>query len=79
MNFSIIILNQSINKMKDYGTWIQIALSFILRLKMFMKTSQMMLKKDDLIHQIMQSREHCLQEKKQKSAQVYEKLVRWKG
>ena len=60
MNFSIIILNQSINKMQNYGTWIQIALSFILRLKMFMKTSQMMLKKDDLIHQIMQSKEHCL-------------------
>ena len=60
MNFSIIILNQSINKMKNYGTWIQIALSFILRLKMFMKTSQMMLKKDDLIRQIMQSKEHCL-------------------
>ena len=60
MNFSIIILNQSINKMQNYGTWIQIALSFILRLKMFMKTSQMMLKKDDLIRQIMQSKEHCL-------------------
>ena len=60
MNFRIIILNQSINKIQNYGTWIQIALSFILRLKMFMKTSQMMLKKDDLIHQIMQSKEQCL-------------------
>ena len=38
--------------MQNYAKWIQIILSFILKLKMFMKVLQMMLKKD-LIHQIM--------------------------
>ena len=37
--------------MQNYAKWIQIILSFILKLKMFMKVLQMMLKKD-LIHQI---------------------------
>ena len=33
------------NKMQNYAIWIQIALSFILKLKIFIKTLQMMLKK----------------------------------
>ena len=37
MNFGMIILNQSISKMKSYVTWIQTALVFILQLKMFME------------------------------------------
>ena len=37
MNFGMIILNQSISKMKNYVTWIQTALVFILQLKMFME------------------------------------------
>ena len=57
MNFGLIILNQSISKMKNYATWIQIASLFILRLKMFIRIFQMMLKKD-LIHQIMKSISH---------------------
>ena len=40
----------------------QVALLFILKLKMFMKTFPMMLKKD-LIHEIMKSIDHCLQER----------------
>ena len=35
---SMIMLNQSISTMQNYAIWIQIALSFILKLKMFMKT-----------------------------------------
>ena len=54
MNFGILILKQSINKMLNYARWIQIALSFILELKIFIKTLQKMLKLD-LIHQIMKS------------------------
>ena len=45
-------IKQSISKMQNYVTWIQSALLFILKLKMFMKMFQMMLEKD-LIHQIM--------------------------
>ena len=48
--------------MQNDVTWIQIALSFMLRVKMFIKTLKMMLKKD-LMHQIMKSIDHCLQEK----------------
>ena len=40
----------------------QVVLLFILKLKMFMKTFPMMLKKD-LIHEIMKSIDHCLQER----------------
>ena len=52
MNLVMTILNQSINIMQKYATRIQIPLSFILKLKMFIKTLQMMLKKD-LTHQNM--------------------------
>ena len=62
MNFGMVILNQSINTVQRYATWIQIVLLFILRLKMFIKAFQMMLK-NDLIHQIMKSIDHCLQQK----------------
>ena len=51
MNFGMIILNQCISKMQNYVKWTQIALLFVLKLKMFIKILQMMLKKD-LIHQI---------------------------
>ena len=46
MNFGIIILNESISKMENYATRIQIALLFILRLKMSIRILEMMLKKD---------------------------------
>ena len=62
MNFGMVILNQSINTVQRYATWIQIVLLFILRLKMFIKAFQMMLE-NDLIHQIMKSIDHCLQQK----------------
>ena len=61
-NFDMIILKQSISKIQNYVIWIQIALSFISKVKMFMKILQMLLKKD-LIHQIMKLIDHCLQEK----------------
>ena len=54
MSFSMIILNQNINKMQNYAIWIQIALSIILKLKIFIKTLQIMLKKD-LIDQTVKS------------------------
>ena len=41
----MIIFNQSIGAMQNYATYTQVALSFILKLKMFMKTWQVMLKK----------------------------------
>ena len=41
MNFGMIILNRSIKTMQNYVTWIQTA---SLKLKMFMKILQMMLK-----------------------------------
>ena len=62
MTFGMIILNQCIRTMQNYATWIQAALLFIIKLKMFMKTLQMMLKKD-LIHQIIKSTDYCLQER----------------
>ena len=52
MNFGMIILDQIIRAMQKYTTQIQTALLFILKLKLIMKTLQIMLKKD-LIHQIM--------------------------
>ena len=58
MSFSMIVLNQSINTMENYATRIQITLSFILKLKMFINTLQITLKKD-LINQIMQSKDQC--------------------
>ena len=54
MNFGMITLNQSISKIQNYATWIQIALLFVVRLKISKGTLQMMLKKD-LIHQMMKS------------------------
>ena len=53
----MIILNQSIYTMQSYDTWVKIALSFILKLKTFKRTLQMMFQKD-LIHQIMQLKDH---------------------
>ena len=52
-------LNQNISAMQNYATWIQIALPFILKLKLFMKVLRMMLK-NDLIHQIMELIDYCL-------------------
>ena len=60
--FDMIILNQSIITMQNQTTSIQTALLLILKVKIFMNTLQMMLKKDS-IHQIMNSTDHCLQEK----------------
>ena len=57
MNFGMIIFNQNIGTMQNYATWIQKALLCIFKLKMFMKTLRMILKKD-LIHQIMGLRDH---------------------
>ena len=63
MNFGMIMLNQSTNTTQNYATWIRILLSFILKLKMFMKTLLMMLK-NNLIYEIMKSIDHCLLENK---------------
>ena len=54
MSFGMIILNQS---MQNSTICIQTALLYIMKLKMFIKTLQMMLKKD-LIHQIIQLKDH---------------------
>ena len=40
MSFRMIISSQSISAMQNYATWIQIALSLILKLEMFIKTLQ---------------------------------------
>ena len=53
------MLSQSVSKMQNYVTWIQATLLFILKLKMFMKTLQIMFK-EDLIHQTMMSVDHYL-------------------
>ena len=45
MNVGMITLNQSINTMQNYGTWIQIAFSLKLKLKIFIKILLMMWKK----------------------------------
>ena len=50
MNFGIITLNQSIKIIQNYVTWIQTALLFILKLKMYIKIFLMMLK-NGLTHQ----------------------------
>ena len=57
MSFGMIILNRSIATKQNDATRIKITLSYILRLKMIIKTLQMMLKKD-LINQIMKSIDH---------------------
>ena len=49
-------------QMQNYITWTQIVSSVISKVKSFIKTLQMMLKKD-LIHEIMKLIDHCLQEK----------------
>ena len=67
MSSDMIILNQRISKMQNYATSKQIALSLILKLKMFLMTLQIMLKKN-FIHQIMQSRDRCLHAGKNKKA-----------
>ena len=65
MNLGMIVLNQRIKTMQNYVTWIQKALLFILKLKMFMSILQMMLKKG-LIHHVMKSIDQCLLEKTKK-------------
>ena len=60
MNFGMIILNKSIERMQNYVTWILTALLFILKLKIFMKMLQMMMKKDYLIHKVMKLTDHYL-------------------
>ena len=49
MSFGKIILNQNIKTMRNYAIWIQIVLLFILKLKIFAKILQMILK-NDLTH-----------------------------
>ena len=44
MNFSMITLNKSTKTKQNYVIWIQTALLFILKLKIFMKTLVVMLK-----------------------------------
>ena len=63
MSFGMIILNQS---MQNSTICIQTALLYIIKLKMFIKILQMMLKKD-LIHQIIQLKDHYQQLKIKKS------------
>ena len=58
MNFCMIILNQNIKKMQNYVIWILTALLFILKLQIFIKIVQVMLKKD-MIHQITKLIDHC--------------------
>ena len=62
MNFGIIILNQGIRIMQNYAICIQVGLLLILKQKISMKISQMIFEKD-MIHQIMKSIDHYLQEK----------------
>ena len=62
MNFCMIILNQNMTTMQNYATWILALLLLILKLKIFMKILQIMLKKD-LIHQIMKVMDHCRKER----------------
>ena len=63
--FGMIILSQSIRTIQNFATWIQKASFFILKLKIFMKILQMMLKKD-MIHQIIKSIDHYLKENMKK-------------
>ena len=57
MNFGIIILNQNIKTMQNYVTWILTALLVKLKLKIFIKILQMMLK-TDMIHTVMKLIDH---------------------
>ena len=72
MNFGKIIFNQSIRTMQNYATWIQTALSFILKLRMLMEKLQLMLK-NKLIHQVLSSIDHCKQEKILKNDRINER------
>ena len=60
MNLSKIMLGQSVKMMQNYVTWIQRALLFILRLKIFMKILKMIMKKD-LMHETLKMIDHRLQ------------------
>ena len=71
----MIVFNQSISTMQNYVRWTLIALSSVLKLKIFLKTLQMMLKKD-LIHQILKSISHF---KKQKSDWINKRKNRIKN
>ena len=62
INFGMIILNQNMTKKQNYVIWTQIALLFILKLKIFIKILLMMFKVC-LIYQIMKSIDHYLKEK----------------
>ena len=53
----MIVLNQNIKTMQNYVMWILKALLFMLKLKIFKKILQMMLKKD-IIHQITKLIDH---------------------
>ena len=57
MNFGIIVLNQNIKTMQNYVTWILTALLVKLKLKIFIKILQMMLK-TDMIHTVMKLIDH---------------------
>ena len=46
MNFGMIILNQNIKAKQNYVTWILTALSFTLKLNIFIKTLLIMLKNE---------------------------------
>ena len=61
MNSGKIILNQSIKTIQNHVTRIQAVLLFILKLNIFIKTLQMMLK-TDIIHQIMKLIHHYQKE-----------------
>ena len=65
MSFGVIMLNQNMNTMQNYVMLTQIALLFVLKLKMFMKILHVILKKD-LVHQIMKSIGHYQKVKAQK-------------
>ena len=47
--YGVIILSQNMKTMRNYAIWIQIVLLFILKLKIFTKILQMILK-NDLTH-----------------------------
>ena len=53
MSFGMIIFNQNIDTIQNYATWIQIALSCILK-----DVYEDIADHEDLIHQLMKSRDH---------------------
>ena len=77
MNSGMIILNESIETKQNYATWIETTSLFILKLKLFIKILEMILKKD-LIHQIMKSTDHYLQEKIKKVIELMKDELRGK-